>query len=220
MLTFEEWVVGGNLVERCSSGSEPDPEPNREFVPVSNTTPESLQTICGGIVASKTSGHVILTKHCQVSFDFSIYHFEHRKLNTPIVLFSDLDTRYLVLILQYPCWGDWKPSLGNFGHIQGQVHVWLFPLYPTSLPCHWSRYVENLQEISCCFLEWDSGNTSTMYASVASSKVIQASFIHSYGFLSGYLSAKIPGLRTLWCTNSWSVGQMSWWTMEVCWYRQ
>jgi hypothetical protein len=45
MLTFEEWVVGGNLVERCSSGSEPDPEPNREFVPVANTTPESLQTI-------------------------------------------------------------------------------------------------------------------------------------------------------------------------------
>jgi hypothetical protein len=31
------------------------------------------------------------------------------------------------------------------------VHVRLFQLYPTSLPCHSRRHVEYLQGISCCF---------------------------------------------------------------------
>jgi len=35
--------------------------------------------------------------------------------------------------------------------IQGQAHVGLFQLYQTTLPCHLSRHVENLQEIGCCF---------------------------------------------------------------------
>jgi len=38
MLTFEERVVGGNSLQRSGSGSEPDPEPNREIGPVANTT--------------------------------------------------------------------------------------------------------------------------------------------------------------------------------------
>jgi len=44
-----------------------------------------------------------------------------------------------------------KPSFGYVGHIQGKVHVGLFWLYPTSLLCHSSWHVGNLQEISCCF---------------------------------------------------------------------
>jgi len=31
-------VFGGNPLQRSSSGSEPDPEPNREFGPVANTS--------------------------------------------------------------------------------------------------------------------------------------------------------------------------------------
>jgi len=36
----------------------------------------------------------------------------------------------------------------HLGHIQCQVHVGLFQLYLTSLPCHSCRHVENLQDIS------------------------------------------------------------------------
>jgi len=92
-----------------------------------------------------------------------------------------------------------KLSSCHFGHIQGQADVRLFQLYLTSLLCHSSRHVENLPEISCCFEQWDSAITSTIYACIASSQVIKACFIHSWGCLSGNLSVKIPALRTLRC---------------------
>jgi hypothetical protein len=38
MLTFEEQVVSGNPLQWSGSGLEPDPEPNRDFGPVANTT--------------------------------------------------------------------------------------------------------------------------------------------------------------------------------------
>jgi len=38
MFTFEKRVLCGNPLQRFSSGLEPDPEPNREFEPVANTT--------------------------------------------------------------------------------------------------------------------------------------------------------------------------------------
>jgi len=44
-----------------------------------------------------------------------------------------------------------KAFFGHFGHIQRQAHVVLFQLYPTSLPCHSCRHVENLQDIRWCF---------------------------------------------------------------------
>jgi len=37
MLTFEQRVLCGNLLQRFGSGLEPDPEPTREFGPVANT---------------------------------------------------------------------------------------------------------------------------------------------------------------------------------------
>jgi len=37
MLTFEEPVMCGNLLQRSGSGSEPHLESNREFGPVANT---------------------------------------------------------------------------------------------------------------------------------------------------------------------------------------
>jgi hypothetical protein len=42
MLTFEERVLGGNALQRSGSGSEPDPEPNREFGPIANNSVNSL----------------------------------------------------------------------------------------------------------------------------------------------------------------------------------
>jgi len=47
---------------------------------------------------------------------------------------------------------------------------------------------------------------STIYASVASSKVIQAFVVHSWGWLSGNVSVKIPELTSLWCSTLWTVG--------------
>jgi hypothetical protein len=41
------------------------------------------------------------------------------------------------------------------------------------LSCHCSRHVEYLQEISCCFKQWDAAITSTRDTSVASCRVIK-----------------------------------------------
>jgi hypothetical protein len=38
MLTFEEWVLGGNPLQQSGSGLELDPELNWEFGPVANTS--------------------------------------------------------------------------------------------------------------------------------------------------------------------------------------
>jgi hypothetical protein len=40
MLTFEEWVLCGNPLQRFGSELEPDPEPTQEFGPVGNTRNE------------------------------------------------------------------------------------------------------------------------------------------------------------------------------------
>jgi len=114
-------------------------------------SPVCLQIRCGTMLARKASGRVVVTKHSRVSLDCSHPHWTPQKLNTPLVLLSDLGVRFLGQILHLLYCGTWKPFFGHFGHIQGQAHVGLFQLYPTSLPCHSSRHVETLQEISCCF---------------------------------------------------------------------
>jgi hypothetical protein len=74
-----------------------------------------------------------------------------RKLNTPLLLFSNLGAWFLNEIFRFLYCGVRKAFFGHFGHIQRQAHVGLFQLYLTSLPCHSCRHVETLQEISCCF---------------------------------------------------------------------
>ena len=113
--------------------------------------PACLWILCGTILARKASVWVVLTKHSRMSFYCSHHHFMHRKLNSPLLLFSDFSARFLDQILHFLYCGMQKPSSGHFGHIQGQVHVRLFQLYPTFLPCHSSRHVGNQEEISCCF---------------------------------------------------------------------
>jgi hypothetical protein len=70
----------------------------------------------------------------------------------------------------------------------------------TSIPCHRSRHDKYLHANGCCFNQWDAAITSTIYPSVATSKVMEASFIHSQGCLSPNSSANIPGLTTSWCS--------------------
>jgi len=54
-------------------------------------------------------------------------------------------------------------------------------------------------------LKRDSAVTSTIYDSVASSKVFKACLVVSQGHLSPNLSACIPELTSLWCPISWTV---------------
>jgi hypothetical protein len=45
MLTYEAWVLGGNLLQQSSAGSEQDLEPKREFGPVANATLSTMTMI-------------------------------------------------------------------------------------------------------------------------------------------------------------------------------
>jgi len=113
-------------------------------------SPACLRILCGGILAWEAAGRLVLIKHCRVSSYCSLHLFVPRKLNTPLLLFSDLGGWFLDEIFRFLDCGPRKAFFGHFGHVQGQAHVGLFQLYPTSLPCHSCRHVENLQDISCC----------------------------------------------------------------------
>jgi len=171
----------------------------------SSVSPACLQIVCSAILIGKVSGGVVLTKHSRVSFHRSLHLFMPKKLNTPHLLFSGLGAMFHDQILCFLYSGMQKPSFGHIGHDQGQAHVRLCQLYTASLPCHRSRHVEHLQEISCCFKWWDAATTSTIYASVSSYKVIKACFVNCWGCFSGILSPKIPGLTTSWCSISRTV---------------
>jgi hypothetical protein len=101
-----------------------------------------------GMLAIKAAGRLVLMKHCWVSWYCSLHHCTPRKLNTPLLLFSDLGRWFRNKIFHFLYCGMQKAFFGQFGHIQHQVHVGLFQLYPTTLPCHSCSHVENLQDIS------------------------------------------------------------------------
>jgi hypothetical protein len=107
-----------------------------------------LRILCGASLARKAAGRLVMTKHCRVSLYRSLHLVMHRKLNTPLLLFSDLGVWIVNDIFRFLYCGARKAFFGHFGHIQRQEHVGLFQLYPTSLPCHSCRHVENLQDIS------------------------------------------------------------------------
>ena len=114
-------------------------------------SPACLRIFCGAILARKAAGRLVMTKHCRVSLYRSFHLFMLRKLNTPHLLFSDLGAWFLTEIFRLLYCGARKAFFGHFGHIQLQALVGLFQLYPTSLPCHCCRNVENLRDISRCF---------------------------------------------------------------------
>jgi hypothetical protein len=114
-------------------------------------SPPCLRILCSAIFARKAAGLLVMTKQCRVSLYCSLHLFMPRKLKTPLLLFSDLGVWFFHEIFRFPYCGARKAFFGPFGHIQCQAHVGLFQLYPTSLPCHSCRHVENLQEISRCF---------------------------------------------------------------------
>jgi len=136
------------------------------FVP-----PRCLQTLRCAIVARQSAIRQIVMNHSQVSSQCSLHHYMPIRLASPHYLFSDFGAWLLDEVWRFLNCGAQKPSFDHFGHIQCNAHVRLFYLYPASLPCHSSRHVKTLQEISCWFRIWDSDITSTIYSSVASSKL-------------------------------------------------
>jgi hypothetical protein len=111
-------------------------------------SPACLRIRCGAILEWKAARCLVVTKHCQVSLYRSHHLFMLRKLNSPHLLVSDLGACFLIGILYFLNCGAPKVFFSHFGHIQRQEHVRLFQLYPTSLPYHSCRHVENLQDIS------------------------------------------------------------------------
>jgi hypothetical protein len=80
-----------------------------------------------------------------------------------------------------------------------------FKWYQTSLPCHSSRHDPNLQEINHCFYIWELGNSSTIYISVASTRVCKVYFVHSQKCLLLDSFETLPELTTSWCSILWTV---------------
>jgi len=114
-------------------------------------SPECLQIHGSATMVRKASCHVVMMKPSWVSFKVSLHHCMPRGFNTPLHLFLDRGLIFLDQVFRFLYCGPRQPSFGHFGHIQGQLHVGLFQQYPTSLPCHSSRHVENVHEISSCF---------------------------------------------------------------------
>jgi hypothetical protein len=160
-------ISGGQLHDfsRLSSGSvtgwgawRPVRRWSRPWIPLSASgggrctcafaSPACLRILCGAILARNGAGRLVLTKHCWVSFYRSLHRFVRRKLNTPLLFFSDRVAWFLYEIFRFLNCGARKVVFGHFGHIQRQAHVGPFQLYPTSLLCHSCRHVQNVPDIS------------------------------------------------------------------------
>jgi len=171
--------------------------------------PECQDVLCCAILPKKEAVHLIFPKHGRVSFHCTFHILNPQEVYSPLLLFSDFGPRFLDQSLNFYHCGAQKLSCGHFGHIQGKVHVRLFQQYPTSLPCHSCRHVEALQELSCCIYISDSAITSTIYTSIASSKVVTACSFHyrgclwlnSYSKLPKFTSSRCLISRTVW-TNA------------------
>jgi len=140
---WDRWGAGKMWLRQSTSG--------RWRWTCSFASPPCLWNLCIVILPCKASGCVVLTKHSCISFHRSIQSSMPVKLNAPILLCLDRGVRFLDQIFRFLDSGPRKSIFGHFDNIQGQAHVGLFQLYPTSLPCHSSRHTETLQEISCCF---------------------------------------------------------------------
>ena len=81
--------------------------------------------LCYSMWTQKKAIHVAFMRHSQVSYHCRLYLSITRKLNSPLLLFSDFEVRLLRPILHFFNSGARKPFLGHFSHIHGEVHVGL-----------------------------------------------------------------------------------------------
>jgi len=76
-----------------------------------------LRILCSDILRRKASGCLVSTKYSRVSFYRSHHLFMSRKLNTLLLLFSDLGGRFLDQQLRFLNRGAEKPSFRHLRHI-------------------------------------------------------------------------------------------------------
>jgi hypothetical protein len=103
------------------------------------------------ILGRKGAGRLVLKKHCRVSLYRSLHLIMPRKLNTPLLVFSELGAWFVNKIFRLLSCAARNAFFGHCGQIQPQANARLFQLYLTSAPWHSCRYVENLQDITCYF---------------------------------------------------------------------
>jgi hypothetical protein len=152
------WLSSGSVTgcggcharQRCSRLLSPLSASDRWRCPCSTASPVGLKILGGDILARKGAGGLVSKKHCRVSLYRSLHLIMPRKLNTPLV-FSELGAWFLNKIFRLLSCGARNAFFGHCGHIQPQANAGLFQLYPTSVPWHSCRYVENLQDITCYF---------------------------------------------------------------------
>jgi len=92
--TFNPGIVTGQGVWRARQ------RPCRLWSPLSASvgwrctcsfgSPACLQNVCGASLARNAARCLVLTKHCRVSLYRSLHLVMHRKLHTPLLLYSDL----------------------------------------------------------------------------------------------------------------------------------
>ena len=83
------------------------------------TFPMYRRIVRGAIGARKASWRVVLMKHSRVAFSRNLHHFMPRKLNTQLLLFSELSPSFLDQMLCFLHCGTRKPCFGHCGHVQG-----------------------------------------------------------------------------------------------------
>jgi len=86
------------------------------FLCVSSVSADSLRRHFG----EEGGRHLVMTKYCRVSLYRSLHLCMPRKLNTPLLLFSDLGAWFLNEIFRFLYCGARKAFLGHFGHIHGR----------------------------------------------------------------------------------------------------
>ena len=75
--------------------------------------PACLRIFCGDILARNAAGCSVLTKYCQVSLYPSLHLFVPRKLNTPLLFFSDVGAWFVNEIFVSSIVVREKPSLAT-----------------------------------------------------------------------------------------------------------
>jgi len=143
--------------------------------------------------------------HSRVSFHRSLHNFRPNKLNSLLLLFSDLGPRFLIgnsVSCIAPC--D-NPPLAILAIFKARY-------MSDCSSCTWppclaivADMLKTYKEISCCIYILDSAITSTIYASVAFSNMVISCLDHSRGFFWRNPSARIPVRATSWCSISWTV---------------
>jgi len=91
-------------------------------------SPRCLRILCSAILTTKVSGRVVMMKHSQVSFHRRNHLSLQTKINTQLLLISDLSARCLHQELRFVYCSAQNLSFGHFRHIQDQAHVGLFLL--------------------------------------------------------------------------------------------